>query len=307
LINSAYAGTYNFTPMILNHRNQWIGFGDSAPQTSSISMHGRMGNNSALGGSMIYDQTYPISQTQMEFSYVHHAILNERARLGLSMALGGTFSMKQFASEVDATHSAMTSGEIDIVNQENESQSIGDLNFGIILFNDYFDIGFSIRNLLAPEHIDPDITNEINRVRYLLIHGTYLGRHDQSSPFAIVPSFVLRKMGIITYNELFEADFNLKLVYRNKIWTGISYRTHEKAISTLIGFNTPKAFFGWSYDIGTSALGAYHNGSHNIAIGLKIGKNKRGIRNQNPFELNVDESNRKLNLKLSDMRHKSGL
>ena len=39
-------------------------------------------------------------------------------------------------------------------------------------------------------------------------------------------------------------------------------------------------FFGWSYDIGTSRLGAYHNGSHNIAIGLKIGgKKKNQIRN----------------------------
>ena len=54
--------------------------------------------------------------------------------------------------------------------------------------------------------------SSFEEVSYLLIHGTYLGRHDQSSPFALVPSFVLRKMGLITYNELFEADFNLKIV-----------------------------------------------------------------------------------------------
>ena len=308
LINSAYAGTYSFTPVMLNHRNQWMGFGESAPQTSSISMHGTAGKNSALGGSMLHDKTHPISQTQMELSYAYHTILNERSRVGLSMALGGTFTMKQFTSEANATYSEITSGEIDIVNQENQTQSIGDVNFGLILFSDYFDIGFSIRNLLSPENVNPDVQDEINRVKYLLIHGTYLGRHDQSSPFALVPSFVLRKMGIITYNELFEADFNLKIVYRNKIWTGLSYRTHEKAISTLIGINTKNAFFGWSYDIGTSDLGSYHNGSHNIAIGLKIGgKKKRQIRNQNVFDMNVDESKRKINLRLSDMRHKSGI
>ena len=76
LINSAYAGTYEFTPIILNHRNQWIGFGESAPQTSSISLHGSMGKNSALGSSMVYDKTYPISTTQMELSYAYHTILN---------------------------------------------------------------------------------------------------------------------------------------------------------------------------------------------------------------------------------------
>ena len=51
---------------------------------------------------------------------------------------------------------------------------------------------------------------------------------------------------------------------------------------------TKNAFFGWSYDIGTSDLGSYHNGSHNIAIGLKIGgKKKRQIRNQNVFDRNL--------------------
>ena len=306
LINSAYAGTYEFTPVILNHRNQWIGFGESAPQTSSISMHKSMGENSALGSSMIYDKTHPISTTQMELSYAYHAILNGRSKIGLSMALGGTFTMQQFINDSE-TYSNITNGQVDPVNQESNS-SVGDINFGLILFSDYFDIGISIRNLLAPEHTNTDSNDKINRAKYVLLHGTYLGRNNPNNPFALVPSFVVRKMGLITYNELFEADFNLKIVYRNKIWTGISYRTDEKAICTLVGFNTQKMFFGWSYDIGTSGLAPYHNGSHNIAMGLKIsGKKKRKIRNQNIFDINLDESKRKINLKISGMRHKSGI
>ena len=65
LINAAYAGTYHFTPMIINHRSQWAGFGDSAPQTSSISMHGAVGKKSAVGTAMIYDKTHPISRTHL--------------------------------------------------------------------------------------------------------------------------------------------------------------------------------------------------------------------------------------------------
>ena len=306
LINSAYAGTYDFTPVILNHRNQWIGFGESAPQTSSISMHKSMGKKSALGSSMIYDKTHPISTTQMELSYAYHTILNGRSKIGLSMALGGTFTMQQFINDSD-TYSNMINNQIDPVNQESNS-SVGDLNFGLILFSDYFDIGFSIRNLLAPEHTNADSDDKINRVKYALIHGTYLGRNNPNNPFALVPSFVIRKMGLITYNELFEADFNLKIVYRNKIWTGISYRTDEKAICTLVGFNTQSMFFGWSYDIGTSGLEPYHNGSHNIALGLKIkGKKTRKIRNQDIFDINLDESKRKINFKIPGMRHKSAI
>ena len=112
-------------------------------------------------------------------------------------------------------------------------------------------------------------------------------------------------MGIFSYNSLFELDLNMKIIYRNKIWSGISYRTHENTISTSIGINTSKAFFGYTYDIGTSTnLSGYHNGSHNIAIGLKImGKKQRAIRFQTPLYLNIDTEWKKI--RVSDMRNES--
>ena len=110
-------------------------------------------------------------------------------------------------------------------------------------------------------------------------------------------------MGILTYNSLFEVDLNMKLIYKNKIWTGMSYRTHEKAISALIGFNTPKAFFGYSYDIGASTnLGSYHNGSHNIAIGLKIMGKKQ---EQFDFKLCLNMDTEWKKIRVSDMRNQS--
>ena len=132
------------------------------------------------------------------------------------------------------------------------------------------------------EPIDNEIDNN-DRTSYVLIHGSYFGGNPES-PIGIIPSFVVRKMGIVTYNSLFEFDLNLKLIYKNNIWTGFSYRTHEKAMCAMIGFNTGRMFVGWSYDIGTSDLGAYHNGSHNIAIGFKIGgKKRRQMRKQTPL------------------------
>ena len=116
LINSAYAGTYYFTPVIINHRNQWVGFGDSAPQTSSFSIHSSLGKKSALGSSMIYDKTYPISRTQLELSYGHHIILNTRNNLILSMALSGTWNMLQYTREENMTYSEIVNGTIDNVN-----------------------------------------------------------------------------------------------------------------------------------------------------------------------------------------------
>jgi len=305
LINAAYSGTYYFSPVIINHRNQWVGFGDSAPQTSSFSLHSAVGQKSALGTAMIYDKTNPITRTQLQMSYGYHVIIGNKKNFTLSMALSGTWNMLQFTYQENSTYSEMTNGIIDNVNQSNETSSIGDLNFGIILLNDYFDIGLSVRNLFAPEPINTNNLNTIERTKYILIHGSFLGGGNDSSPIGIIPSFVIRKMGILTYNSLFEVDLNIKLIYRNRIWTGISYRTHEKTISGLIGINTPKAFFGYSYDIGANTnLGSYHNGSHNIAVGIKVfGKKKRSIRLQTPLYLNIDSEWKKL--RITDMRNKS--
>ena len=306
LINAAYGGTYAFTPIMINHRNQWVGFGDASPKTSSLSAHTAIGEKSALGGLMIYDKTGPITQTQVQMSYGYHALINKQSNLTLSMALSGTFNMLQFLYQEDMTYSELTTGIVDNSNQGNESFSTADINFNLILLHEYFDFGLSIRNLLAPEPTNTNYQDEILRTKYVLFHGTFLGVNSTDKSIGVIPSFVLRKMGIFSYNSLFEIDLNVKLIYRNKIWSGLSYRTHENTISTSIGFNTSRAFFGYTYDIGTSTnLSGYHNGSHNIAIGFKIfGQNKRPIRQQNPLELNINSKWERV--RFSDMRNKSG-
>ena len=307
LINGAYAGTYDFTPIIINHRSQWVGFGNSTPKTSSISTHAPFGDKGALGFGMIYDQTSPISRTKLEATYGYHTMIGPNKNFILSMALSGTWNMLQFTHEPNMTYSEMISGSIDDANQGNENSSAPDLNFGILLLNDYFDIGLSVQNLFAPEPKNSLTDNNgLKRVKYIVLHGSYLGRNNPRNPIGIIPSFVIRKMGLISYNSLFQLDLNLKIIYVNKIWAGMTYRTHEKAICTLIGVNTEYGFFGWSYDIGASDLGSYHNGSHNIAIGLNLkGKNKRRIRNQHPFHLNIYNEWKPIKLPFT-RRHQSG-
>jgi type IX secretion system PorP/SprF family membrane protein len=304
LLNAAYSGTYNFTPVIFNHRNQWYGFGDSAPQTSSLSIHSPISAKSSIGTTMIYDQTNPISKTQIELSYGYRFMLSQKSNLRASMALSGTYNMVQFTRQENGTYSEMTEGIIDITNQMNETSTVADINFGIILYNDYFDGGISIRNLLAPEVLNSNPDDVFDKVKYLMIHASYFGLSNSNSPIGLIPSIVVRKMGIIKFQGITQADINLKLIYRNKIWTGISYRTHEKVFSPTIGFNTRKAFFGYSYDIGTSALEAYHDGSHNIVIGFKLAGNKiKNTRRQTPLYMDMDSEWKWL--RISDMRNRS--
>ena len=75
-INPAIAGSKPYSPLKLNVRNQWSGFGDNTPQTNSLSFHaplsrGKMG----LGGVVFQDKTGPNSQFGIMLSYAYHTQL----------------------------------------------------------------------------------------------------------------------------------------------------------------------------------------------------------------------------------------
>ena len=305
LINAAYSGTYNFSPVIFNNRTQWVGFGDSAPKTTSISMNAPFSNKSSIGSLIQVDQTNPISRTQLQVNYGHISILNKESNLLLSMALSGTYNIQQFDYKTGMTFSEISDGIVDSYNQNSEKYTDIDLNLDFLLLSNFFDFGISIRNLLAPEQFDTDNQNEIVRYKYLLVHGSFLGANSQNRSFGVIPSFLVRKIGLTSFNSLTQLDLNIKTVYKNKIWTGISYRTQENIFNISAGFNSAKIFIGYSYDIGTSSnLSSYHNGSHNIAIGYKISvKNKRNLRLQNPYNLNINDEWQRIGL--FNKRHQS--
>ena len=306
LINAAYSGTYNFSPIIFNNRTQWVGFGDSAPKTASITVNTPFGSKSSVGSLVQLDQTGPISRTQLQVNYGHVLILNKESNLSLSMALSGTYNIQQFNYQTGMTYSEITNGIIDNYNQTSETYSDPDLNLDFLLLNNFFDFGISLRNLLAPEKFVTENEGEIVRYKYLLIHGSFLGANSQKSSIGVIPSFLIRKIGLTSFNSLTQLDINIKTVYKNKIWSGFSYRTQENIFNISAGFNSTKIFIGYSYDIGTSSnLSSYHNGSHNIAIGYKISaKNKRNLRLQSPYNLNINDDWQKI--RLFNTRHQTG-
>jgi len=54
------------------------------------------------------------------------------------------------------------------------------------------------------------------------------------------------------------------------LWGAVSYRYHE-AIGILLGYSFDETlFFGYSYDIGISAIRKYNTGSHEIMIGYRF-------------------------------------
>jgi hypothetical protein len=60
-----------------------------------------------------------------------------------------------------------------------------------------------------------------------------------------------------------QVDVTCRLLYNKVVWGGLNYRLGD-AVSLLIGAELKGIRFGYSYDIGTSALARASGGSHEL-------------------------------------------
>ena len=70
-------------------------------------------------------------------------------------------------------------------------------------------------------------------------------------------------------------DINMRLMYENIAWVGISYRNKD-AINLVLEYVWDDTIeIGYAFDYTLSELGQYNNGSHEIIIGVRWGNPKR--------------------------------
>jgi type IX secretion system PorP/SprF family membrane protein len=101
-----------------------------------------------------------------------------------------------------------------------------------------------------------NIENPIERT-YFLNSGVYLKKDD----FIVEPSVLFRYQA----NTPFQLDFNTRVLYKNLVWLGASYR-HQDAVVFMTGFYFDKFRLGYAYDLTLSEVKDYTSGSHEINL-----------------------------------------
>ena len=76
-----------------------------------------------------------------------------------------------------------------------------------------------------------------------------------------------------------QADINIRGIYQDNYWIGISYRSSNDIIA-MLGLKINKFIFGYAFDFTTSDIKTYSSGSHEIMLGYNFGegKNKRKMK-----------------------------
>lgn len=259
VLNPAFTGMNDFWEVKSNNRLNWIGITD-APRTFILSAHGPFRKyNMGMGVSIFSDVTGPTSRTGAHISYAYHLKLTEKLRLGMGLSIG----ILQF--RIDGTKVDLyTQGDPAFPNAVMSAYT-ADATFGLNLQHKNFIVGISapqlIGNKLEFDNGEGDGSSALSR--HFMLMGAY---RFKVKDFGIMPNILLKYVHPVPP----QFDAGVRLDYKEQFWLGAVYR-HDDAVSFMGGFIFRDfLLFGYSYDMNTSNLRNYSDGSHEVMVGVRF-------------------------------------
>lgn len=264
--NPAVAGSRPFFDAVSANRLQWMGITD-APRTYALSLHGPIkAKNMGVGGYLFTDVAGPTRRIGASGSYAYHIKLTESIKLSLALSAG----VMQFA--VDASKLTLENTGDYVFASGYQSKIVPDLGASFYLYSPGKDNGngswwfggyvpqiFPAKLKLFETPIPTGTL-----ATHLYFTGGY--KLSLTDDIAAEPS-LLFKMVSPTPAQI---DLGARIIYKNKVWAGATYRTKD-AIVAMVGYtHKDNLTFGYSYDITTSNLKNYSNGTHELIIGLRF-------------------------------------
>ncbi|WP_426061952.1 PorP/SprF family type IX secretion system membrane protein [Hymenobacter sp. B1770] len=277
ILNPGATGVEDYIDIKFSHRTQWTGL-EGAPKTYYASGSSSLGKwrstpkrtirdrrrpFHAVGGLVYKDETGPTSRTGAYLSYAYNLLLTSDLRLALGMSAG----MQQFAVDgqrlrfFDPTTVAPSA-----------ASRVLDGSVGLWMYSSKFYLGISGAQLLGnqlnfsygPGQMDVGASGNTLRRHYFATAGVRLPINDD---WSLVPSVLVKAVNPAPLS----LDVNAKLKYQDLLWAGVSWRATDAFVG-MVGLNYEQFTLGYSYDAGLSELAGYHNGSHEVLLGLRLKK-----------------------------------
>lgn len=274
MINPAVAGSRGYFEGISVHRYQWEGITD-APRTYTLSVNGPTKNRKmGLGGYIFTDNVGPTRRTGFNLSYAYHLKINEKLKLSLGLNAG----VMQFM--IDASKITLRDQNDAIITNGVQSELVPDVGFGLYLYHKKFFFGVSIPQLLNynVEFFEEGENPTGTLPAHFFTTAGY--KFHVSEDFTVEPIVFVKYVNPAPV----QVEGTLKLTYKNKVWLAGSYRDLD-AIAVSVGFFVSNSFtIGYAYDITTTNLKNYSNGTHEVLIGARFYNKKAKEKSSKSFE-----------------------
>ena len=263
--NPATAGANDAICASLLYRNQWVDF-DRAPKTFLLSvdapfeiLHGglgvtvmadELGYEKSINAKLAYALRFDVGAGKIAIG-ADAGLLQKSQKGGLATS-GGVFI------PIEPNDPLIPKSDV--------SGSKLDLGAGAFYNSEHLYVGFSATHLLEGNVNYGDFKTEV--VRHL--YGTIGASLDLTPSVALKPSVFVKSISAKTI-----ADINVNVHFNNRFWLGGSYRLKD-AIVIMAGVTLVQNLrIGYSYDVTTSPIKNYSNGTHEITLGYCYKINKK--------------------------------
>ena len=270
VFNPAVSGSKTYNPLVLQTRQQWLGF-EGAPFSSSISYHKLVNQNSAFGGIFNYELTSPAMKVDVEATYAFHVPLNSNKTF---LSFGIAPSLMYYSINFDLED--LPENRDPAFSESTYSSGSIDFSSGIYLYNERPSIGLSCVNMIQSS-FDGEVLVQSNQT----IGKTSFGRNIQERIFFSLLSYnfdiinndwqfepILLIRSSSSYSSVY--DFVSRIKYLKDNWFGLGYRS-DGTTSISFGIKANNLHIGYSYDYQLlSNIMSSTYGTHEITLSFYI-------------------------------------
>lgn len=278
-LNPAYAGSQEAISLMGIYRHQWAGL-EGAPRTANISVHTPFRRDQYAIGLTLTNDKIGLSNTFSVTPAFSYRIRIKQTRLCFGVQASFAYyyqnNNKAVLPDVNVNDPAFAL---------NQNLFVPNIGFGVYWYGKRFFVGASVPHLLPSKLRDKTGVSKydqsIARVynNYLFTAGYVFGKEASIVKFR--PSILMKWQKGLPKN-IPQFDINLALLFIERVWLGVGYRTggdnayYGQSANVFVTFKaTPQLQIGYCYDAEISSLRHYTGGTHEIMIGYDFYYNKK--------------------------------
>lgn len=287
LLNPAFIGLVDMIEVKAAHRQQWMGFGTrNTPRTTFLMFRSRIKDrDGGLGGFIFTDQNAVNTQTGLQLNGSFQFLMRTKRKTRTILSFG--FGATVFVHTYD--ESSFDRDIYDpIVNYSRQNYFGYDANFGVLLTHGGLIAGVSFNNLL--QWTCPVYNLELERSPSVNMN-IHAGKTFWLTAGMQVSPLIIYKTNLKNLNQI-DLGVRLKFLSGNRIHTvytknenefviGLTYKqtldvgnVSPLSISPMVGFVMKGVSVSYLCDIGLTSLQRYNYGTHQIALGFRLYRDK---------------------------------
>ncbi len=257
-VNSAAIGRSDNISFMMVDRFQWVGFGEGAPKTLSLTADIPVKFfNSGFGFTYVNDRIGPEQSNNLYIDYAYHIKLTEGLKLGMGLKAGFKVYSAAFSQL----------GQDGVYDEQFSKDIYGDImpnmGLGLFLYSDSYYFGMSSPRLVNHKLEGTQKISGGEERHYFIIGGYVL----KINPDIVFKPSIYAKL---VNGSPMSMDITANFLFRGRIWAGVAYRSGD-AISILTQVRISQSLsFGYSYDITINKLHTVSSGSHELMLKYEL-------------------------------------